>query len=88
MKSRPFDGSGALYINGAKVGERTFERVLFSPGYDGFCVGADLGNRVSTAYEGPNPFKGKIERVLINVDTAPLNPLEIMRFMNEMKIRV
>lgn len=88
MKSRPFDGSGALYINGAKVGEHVFGRVLFSPGYDGFCVGADLGNRVSTAYEGPNPFKGKIERVLINVDTAPLNPLEIMRFMNEMKIRV
>lgn len=47
-----------------------------------------LGNRVSTAYEGPYPFKGTIERVLINVDTAPLNPLEIMRFMNEMKIKV
>jgi hypothetical protein len=61
---------------------------LFSPGYDGFCIGQDLGKRVSTAYEGPNPFAGKIERVLIKVDTAPMNPLEIMGFMKAMQIKV
>jgi arylsulfatase len=88
MKSRPFEGSGALYVNGKPVAQHVFERVLFSPGYDGFCVGADLGNRVSKAYEGPNPFKGKIQRVLIDVDTAPLSPMEILRFMDQMKIRV
>ena len=88
MTSRPFAGSGALFINGRKVADHVFERALFAPGYDGFCIGADLGNRVSKAYEGPNTFKGHIERVLINVDTAPLNPVETLRFMNEMQIRV
>ncbi len=88
MTSRPFDGRGALYVDGRKVAERTFDRVLFSPGYDGFCVGADHGNRVSRAYEGPNPFKGQIKRVLIDVDTAAMKPLEIMRFMKAMSIKV
>ena len=88
MRARPFSGSGTLFINGRKVADHTFDRVLFSPGYDGFCIGQDLGNRVSTAYEGPNPFTGKIERVLIKVDTAPMNPLEIMGFMKAMQIRV
>jgi hypothetical protein len=40
------------------------------------------------AYAGPNPFAGKIERVLIKVDTAPMNPLEIMGFMKAMQIKV
>lgn len=88
MTSRPFDGRGALYVNGRKVAERKFDRVLFAPGYDGFCVGADYGNRVSRAYEGPNPFQGQIQRVLIDVDTAAMKPLEIMRFMKAMSIRV
>jgi hypothetical protein len=88
MTSRPFEGRGALFVNGRKVAERTFDRVLFSPGYDGFCVGADHGNRVSRAYEGSNPFKGGIERVLIDVDTAAMKPLEIMRFMKQMRITV
>lgn len=88
MTSRPFDGRGALFVNGRKVAERKFDRVLFAPGYDGFCVGADHGNRVSRAYEGPNPFKGQIQRVLIDVDTAAMKPLEIMRFMKAMSIKV
>jgi arylsulfatase len=88
MRARPFSGSGALFINGRKVAEHRFERVLFSPGYDGFCISQDLGNRVSMAYSGPNPFAGKIERVLIKVDTAPMNPLEIMGFMKAMQIKV
>ncbi|MBU4433190.1 MAG: arylsulfatase [Alphaproteobacteria bacterium] len=88
MTSRPFEGRGALYVNGRKVAEHKFERVLFAPGYDGFCVGSDQGNRVSRAYEGPNPFQGKISRVLIDVDTAAMSPLEIMRFMKAMSIKV
>jgi hypothetical protein len=59
MTSRPFEGRGALFVNGRKVAERTFDRVLFSPGYDGFCVGADHGNRVSRAYEGSEPVQGR-----------------------------
>lgn len=88
MRSRPFDGDGALFINGRRVATRRFERVLFSPGYDGFSVGADLGNQVSSRYQGPNPFQGKIERVLIEVENRPPNPLETQRFLDAMGLRI
>jgi arylsulfatase A-like enzyme len=88
MTKRPFDGGGALFVNGRKTGERTFERALFATSYDGFSVGADLGNRVSPAYEAPFTFAGTIERVRIEVDTSALSPLETMRFLQAMTLRV
>jgi arylsulfatase len=88
MKSRPFDGSGALFVNGEKRAERSFARALFSTSYDGFSVGADLGNRVSPAYTAPFPFSGTIERVRIDVDASALSPVETMRFINAMALRV
>jgi arylsulfatase len=88
MRSRPFDGSGALYINGEKRAERSFARALFSTSYDGFSVGADLGNRVSPAYQAPFPFAGQITRVRIKVDNSELSPIETMRFLNAMALRV
>ena len=71
MTARPFDGAGALFVGDRKVAEHTFARVLFSTSYDGFSLGADLGNQVSTLYRGPNPFQGEIVRVRITVDTTP-----------------
>ena len=88
MKSRPFDGSGALYVNGEKRAEKAYAHALFSTSYDGFSVGADLGNRVSPAYQAPNPFAGKIERVEIQVDNSALSPIETMRFLGAMKLNV
>jgi arylsulfatase len=88
MKSRPFDGAGALFVNGRQTATRTFERVLFATSYDGFSVGADLGNRVSPAYAAPFPFAGPIERVRIEVDTSALSPIETMRFLEAMALRV
>jgi len=88
MTSRPFDGSGALFVNGRKAAEYTFARVLFSTSYDGFSLGADLGNQVSTLYRGPNPFQGDIVRVRISVDTTPTSALETMRFINAVGIRI
>jgi arylsulfatase len=88
MTARPFDGRGALFVNGRKVGERTYEQVLFSPGYDGFSIGADAGNQVSARYSGPNPFGGTIERVLIEVDNKPTNPFEIQQFLDRMGMTV
>jgi arylsulfatase len=88
MKSRPFDGSGALYVNGEKRAEKAFAHALFSTSYDGFSVGADLGNRVSPAYEAPFPFAGTIERVTIKVDNSALSPMETMRFLGAMKLNV
>jgi len=88
MKSRPFDGGGALYVNGRKTGERKYAHALFSTSYDGFSIGADLGNRVSSAYAAPFPFVGSIARVRIKVDASALSPLETMRFINAMALRV
>jgi len=88
MTSRPFDGGGTLFINGAKVGEKTFERALFSTSYDGFSIGADLGNQVSSAYSDPNPFAGGIEVVRIKVDGSPTSPAETARFLEKMGLRV
>ncbi len=88
MRARPFDGDGALYVNGRRLATHRFERVLFSTSYDGFSIGADLGNRVSTAYVGPNPFQGDIARVEIDVDGRPTNLIETNRFLNAMGLRV
>jgi len=88
MTSRPFDGSGALLVNGRKAAERTFARALFSTSYDGFSIGADLGNRVSPAYEAPFDFVGRIGRVRIMVDSSALSPLETMRFLDAMALRI
>lgn len=88
MTSRPFKGGGALFVNGRKTAERTFAHTLFSTSYDGFSVGSDLGNRVSPAYAAPFPFAGAIHRVRIRVDTTDLSPLETMRFLNAMTLRI
>lgn len=88
MTSRPFDGSGALFVNGTKVAEHTFARVLFSTSYDGFSLGADLGNSVSSLYRSPNPFEGEIKVVRITVDNSPSSPIEQMRFIDAIGIKV
>jgi len=87
MTSRPFDGGGALFVNGEKVAEHTFARCLLATSYDGVSVGADLGNQVSTAYRGPTPFQGVIERVQIKIDSRDPTILETARFMRELTWR-
>jgi arylsulfatase len=87
MQGRPFDGSGMLFVNGKKVAEHKFERCLLSTSYDGVSVGADLGNQVSTAYQGPTPFQGVIERVQIRIDARPSSVMEMARFMRELSWR-
>jgi arylsulfatase len=88
MTSRPFDGMGALSINARQVAQRTFDRALFSTSYDGFSLGADLGNQVSSSYDGPNPFQGEIVQVKIDIDARPVSPLETTRFLEAMGMRL
>jgi arylsulfatase A-like enzyme len=87
MTTRPFEGSGAIFVNGLKVAERKFDRCIISPSYDGLSVGADLGGQVSVAYHGANPFQGKIERVQIAIDNRGFSALETMHFMREIMFR-
>ncbi len=88
MTKRPFEGSGALFVNDAKVADYKFTRTLVSTSYDGFTLGADLGNRVSTLYQGPHPFQGRIVRVNIDIDTTPFTALEQLNFVNSLAIKV
>ena len=88
MTARPFEGRGALYVADRKVAEYTFERTLVMTSYDGFSVGADLGNQVSLLYRDANPFQGTISRIHIHIDTTPFSTLETMRFIAAIGIRV
>ncbi len=88
MTARPFEGGGSLWINGAKVAEHTFAHALVGTAYDGFSLGADLGNRVSTLYQPPHAFQGSIVRVTIDIDTTPFSTIEQMRFVNAVGIKV
>ena len=88
MTARPFKGSGSLWVNGARVAEHEFAHTIVGPSYDGFSLGADLGNRVSTDYRGPNPFQGTLVKVTIDVDTTPFSTIEQLRFVDALGIKV
>jgi len=88
MTARPFEGGGALFLGERKLAEHTFINVLLSTSYDGFSLGADLGNRVSTLYEGHNPFQGDLLRVQFNIDSTPFDLIESKRFIDRIGIRV
>lgn len=88
MTARPFEGGGALYVNDRKLAEHTFTRAVLVTSYDGFSIGADLGNQVSLHYRDSNPFQGTIARVRINVDTAEFTPFETKRFIDGLGIKI
>lgn len=88
MIVRPFEGEGALFVNGEPRGRHVFAKIVASPSYDGMSIGRDFGAPVSTAYSGPNPFAGTIERVTIRVDKRAPSFQEMRRFIQAMQIRV
>ncbi len=87
MKVRPFEGEGALFVNGAPRGRHVLDKIIASPSYDGMSIGRDFGAPVSTAYSGPNPLAGTIERVTIKVDKRAPTFQEMRRFIQAMQIR-
>ena len=88
MTVRPFDGAGALFVDGQQRATHVFDKIIASPSYDGMSIGRDFGAPVSTAYTGPNPFAGTIERVTIKVDKRAPTFQEMRRFIQAMQIRV
>jgi arylsulfatase len=62
-------GTAVLSINGTKVGEAKFEHVppVRYSATETLDIGMDLGEAVSTQYEGPNPFTGKVQRVTFEI---------------------
>lgn len=88
MTARPFEGGGALFLGDRKLAEKTFEHCVLTMSYDGFSLGADLGNRVSTLYEGHNPFQGDLIQVEIKIDNEPFGPLETKRLIDGIAIKI
>jgi hypothetical protein len=88
MKVRPFEGAGHLFVNGEHRAEHAFSKVIAAASYDGFAIGSDPGNQVSTAYHGANPYPAAIHHVVIDIQAHPPTVEETLRFMRQMKINV
>jgi hypothetical protein len=69
-------GTGRLLVNGKEVGKSSFAHVVpirFSA-TETFDNGEDTGEAVSTQYEGPYPFTGKLDHVTFNLEPSNLTP--------------
>ena len=64
-----FGGKGELYVNGKKVGEVDMPKMHISTYSlaETFDVGRDTGTQVTKLYNGPFPFKGDLDRVVITL---------------------
>ena len=70
IKTRPFGGTGQLFVNGKMVDETKMPKMHISTYSlaETFDVGIDNGTQVDPAYAGsPFPFKGKLDRVVITL---------------------
>jgi arylsulfatase A-like enzyme len=68
--TKPFGGTGELYVNGEKVDGIEMPQMHISTYSlaETFDVGIDYGTQVDPAYEGsPFPFKGELDRVKITL---------------------
>ncbi|HIE98009.1 MAG: hypothetical protein ABGZ23_02475 [Fuerstiella sp.] len=68
--TKPFGGTGELYVNGTKVDETEMPRMHISTYSlaETFDIGFDYGTQVDRDYEGsPFPFTGELDRVTITL---------------------
>jgi arylsulfatase len=63
----PRPGTASLTINGVAQGKASFTNLNGSSYTETLDVGSDLGSPVSSAYEVPNRFAGKIDEVTIQL---------------------
>jgi len=68
-KTKEFGGTGELYVNGKKVDTVEMPTMHISTYSlaETFDIGRDTGTQVSKLYEGPFPFKGAIDKVVITL---------------------
>ena len=69
IKTREFGGTDELYVNGKKVSEHEMPQMHISAYSlaETFDIGRDTGTQVSRLYDGPFPFVGKLDRVIITL---------------------
>jgi hypothetical protein len=68
--TKPFAGTGMLYVNGKKVDETEMPKMHISTYSlaETFDIGIDYGTQVDRSYEGsPFPFTGVLDRVKITL---------------------
>ena len=73
-KAGEHQGTGALLMDGAVVGEGDIPRftpIRFSLHGGGLTCGYDGGLPVSEEYRSPFPFTGDLDRVVVTVDGPP-----------------
>ncbi len=78
-KTGEHQGTGALFINGTKVGEGRIPRsvpIRFSLGGEGLCCGYDSGIPATRDYRSPFRFTGTIKRAVVNVSGKPHSDFE------------
>jgi hypothetical protein len=63
----PRPGTASLTINGVVQGKASFTNLNGSSYTETLDVGSDLGSPVSSAYQVPNRFAGKIDEVTIQL---------------------
>jgi len=68
-KTVEFGGTGVLYVNGQQVAEVDMPQMHISTYSlaETFDVGRDTGTQVSRLYDGPFPFVGTLDRVIIQL---------------------
>ena len=70
-------GHGRLFVNGQDVGDgelpRTIPAVIETSG-EGQCCGYDSGLPVTTDYDAPFRFTGRLHQVVVEVEPAPGEP--------------
>jgi arylsulfatase len=64
---RVLAGTGSLWIGEREVAEARLERPVFAV-WEGMDVGCDRNTPVSPLYESPFPFRGRLERVVFELE--------------------
>lgn len=69
IRTEMFGGKGELFVNGKKVDEVDMPKMHISTYSlaETFDVGLDTGTQVTKLYNGPFPFKGSLDRVVITL---------------------
>ena len=84
IKTKEFGGTGELFVNDKKVDTVEMPQMHISTYSlaETFDVGRDTGTQVSKLYDGPFPFNGKLDRVLIRISDSNVVPARKMPTYN------
>jgi arylsulfatase len=76
IRTQDFGGIGELYVDGVKVDEVQMPQMHISTYSlaETFDIGCDTGTQVSRMYDGPFPFDGTLDRIIVTVSDEDVVP--------------